>query len=211
MSREKFLSALGIVVLRLLFATIRLHTEDRLGFSTGKYHKPVVICFWHNRILAITISFLRYYPHGRRKGVTVLTSASKDGEILAGVARGFGMDAVRGSSSRKGTQALLELVRRVEAEEDIAITPDGPRGPRYTLGPGAILLAQKTGAVIAPMHARFSHCLRLKTWDGFVIPLPFSRISVSVDQMIEVPPELTNEEFENIRKKVETVLRENAD
>ena len=198
-------------MLRLLFATIRLRTEDRLGFSTGRYDKPVVICFWHNRILAITISFLRCYPHRRRRGVTVLTSASKDGEILAGVARGLGMNSVRGSSSRRGTQALLGLVHRVEAQEDVAITPDGPRGPRYTLGPGAILLAQKTGAVIAPMHAKFSHCLRLKTWDGFAIPLPFSRIDVTVDPMIEVPPELTNEEFESIRKKVETVLRESVD
>lgn len=210
MNREKFLAGLGVFALRLLFSTIRLRTEDRIGFSTGQYHEPVVMCFWHNRILAITLSFLRNYPHRSRKGVTVLTSASKDGGILAGVARGLGMDAVRGSSSRKGTQALLELVHRVEAKEDIAITPDGPRGPRYSLGPGAILLAQKTGVAIAPVHAQFSHCMRLKSWDGFVIPLPFSKITVTVDHKIEVPPELTDEEFEEIRKKVETVLRENV-
>jgi len=210
-NREKLLGTAANVILRLLFATIRLRFDDRIGFTTGRYKKPVIMCFWHNRILGLTLGFLRCYPRRGRDGVTVLTSPSRDGEIIAQVAKGFGMSASRGSSSRKGSQALLELIRRVESGGDIAITPDGPRGPRYRLGPGAILLAQTTGAVLAPAHASFSRCLRLKTWDGFIIPLPFSTISVTVDEMIPVPRELTKEEFEALRVRLETQLKNEAD
>ena len=211
MNREKLLGTLGCVLLRLLFSTIRLRFEDRIGFTTGQYKKPVIMCFWHNRILGITLCFLRSYPHGHRAGVTVLTSPSRDGEIIAQVAHGLGMGAARGSTSRRGSRALLELVRLVEASGDIAITPDGPRGPRYHLGPGAILLAQTTGAVLAPVHATFSRALRMKTWDGFIIPLPFSTVSVTVDQMIPVPRHLDKTEFEILRTRVETLLRHEAD
>jgi len=210
-NREKILATLGVFLLRLLFATIRLRFNDRIGITTGHYKKPVIMCFWHNRILGITLGFLRRYPRRGRDGVSVLTSPSRDGEIIAQVAKGFGMSASRGSSSRKGSQALLELIRLVESGGDIAITPDGPRGPRYRLGPGAILLAQTTGAVLAPVHASFSRCLRLKTWDGFIIPLPFSTISVTVDKMIPVPRELTKKEFEGLRVGLETQLKNEAD
>lgn len=211
MNREKLLASIAVVLLRLLFSTIRLRFEDRIGFTTGLYNKPVIMCFWHNRILGITLCFLRRYPQGRRAGVTVLTSPSRDGEIIARVAHGLGMGAARGSSSRRGSRALLEMVRLVEASGDIAITPDGPRGPRYHLGPGAILLAQTTGAVLAPVHATFSRALRMKTWDGFIIPLPFSTVSVTVDQMIPVPRHLDKTEFEILRTRVETLLRHEAD
>jgi lysophospholipid acyltransferase (LPLAT)-like uncharacterized protein len=94
------------------------------------------------------------------------------------------MGAVRGSSSKRGSRAFRELVELVEDGRDIAITPDGPRGPRYVLGPGAISLAQLTAAPIIPVHAKFSLCLRMKTWDEFVIPLPFSTVSVTIDNLV---------------------------
>lgn len=207
MNREKFLAALGVAILKLLLLTIRLRVVDKPGLGDNKRQGPVIICFWHNRILGITLCQMRRYPHKERKGVTVLTSPSRDGEILARVVNGFNMSAVRGSSSRRGSTALLELVSRIEKGGDIAITPDGPRGPRYKLGPGAILLAQKTGAPLVLMHAKFSRCIQMKTWDGFIIPLPFSTISVTVDDEIFVPAELTNEEFEALRQRVETTLK----
>jgi len=211
MTRESFLAGLGVFILKLLFSTIRLKVDDRAGLGTNSIKGPVIICFWHNRILAITVAFIRRYPKAQRAGVTVLTSPSRDGEILARVVGGFKMGAVRGSSSRRGSQALRELVSLIEKDGDIAITPDGPRGPRYKLGPGAISLAQLTGAKIVPMHAKFSRCARMKTWDGFNIPLPFSTISVTVDEPISVPRELTDEEFEATRLRVENLLKNEAD
>jgi lysophospholipid acyltransferase (LPLAT)-like uncharacterized protein len=209
-TRERLLAILGSKIVRLLFLTLRLEFEDRTGFTKNVLRSPVIMCFWHNRILGITLAFIRHYPGKTRKGVNVLTSASRDGEILAQIVGQFGMGAVRGSSSRRGSRALRELVDLAESGCDIAITPDGPRGPRYSFGPGAISLAQLTAAPIAPVHAKFSRCFRMKTWDGFIIPLPFSKVSVTVDNPIHVPRELSNEEFEAVRSGVEILLRNEA-
>jgi hypothetical protein len=210
MTRERLLALTGAAILKTLFLTLRLRIEDRSGVLKENGGSPVIVCFWHNRILGITFAFDRIYPK-KRNGVTVLTSPSKDGEILAQLVGAFGMKAVRGSSSRRGSSALLELVRLIRGGRDIAITPDGPRGPRYSLGPGIILLAQSTGVRIVPAHASFSRCVRMKTWDGFIIPLPFSKVSVTLDGTLTIPGELTGEEFEEKRKNLEDLLKHAAD
>lgn len=209
--RERLFAFIAATILRLLFLTLRLRLDDRCGLSRGECQGPVLICFWHNRILGITLSFQRRYPRRERHGVTVLTSPSKDGEILARLVGAFGMGAVRGSSSRRGSAALRELVSLVRKGRDIAITPDGPRGPRYRLGPGVILLAQTTGAEIILVHASFSRCFRMKTWDGFIIPLPFSTVSIRIDEKIKIPENLSEAEFEQARKNLEDILKNGAD
>ena len=211
MMREQILASIGSSILRLLFLTLRLRLDDPAGISRNAFQTPAILCFWHNRILGITFAFHRRYPKRERGGMTVLTSPSKDGEILARFVGAFGMGSVRGSSSRRGSRALLELVRAVRAGGDIAITPDGPRGPRYSLGPGVILLAQTTGAAILPAHASFSRCLRMKTWDGFIIPLPFSTVSVRIGERITIPENLSEEDFERVRKNLEDILKNGAD
>ena len=105
----------------------------------------------------------------------------------------------------------MELIRLVREGGDVAITPDGPRGPRYVLGPGVVQLAQTTGARILPVHARFSRCVRMRTWDGFVVPLPFSRVSVTVGEPVAVASDLDGEAFESARRNLEDVLRDEAD
>jgi lysophospholipid acyltransferase (LPLAT)-like uncharacterized protein len=101
LSRERFPAMLGSTILRLLFLTLRLEIDDRAGLSKNVPRGPVIICFWHNRILGITLTFIRHYPEKARKGVSVLTIASRDGEILAQLVGRFGMGAVCGSSSRR--------------------------------------------------------------------------------------------------------------
>lgn len=211
MSRERILAFIGASILKTLFFTIRLRLDDRSGIVDGTLRKPFIICFWHNRILGITLAFHRKYPRASRKGVTVLTSPSRDGEILARFVGAFGMGSARGSSSRRGSRALLELIRRIRSGGDVAITPDGPRGPRYSLGPGVVQLAQSTGVPILPAHASFSRCVRLKTWDGFIIPLPFSTISVTIEPGVNVAEDLTPEDFEFTRQNLEKQLRHAAD
>jgi len=210
MSRESFLAFVAAGIVRLLMATLRLRVEDPFGFTRDEVKGPVVLCFWHNRILAITLSFLRNYP-ASRKGVTVLTSPSKDGEILAQLMGYLGMGAVRGSSSRRGSQALRELIRLVESGVDIAITPDGPRGPRYKLSPGPIALAQATGALLMPVTATFSRCFEMKTWDGFRIPLPFSTVTVKIGGLIPIASDVSDEEFEAARANLEKILHHEVD
>jgi lysophospholipid acyltransferase (LPLAT)-like uncharacterized protein len=209
-SKQQLLASLAAGLARLVFSTIRLRVNDRSGFLTNPPEGPRIMVFWHNRIPAIAVGFLRHYPasHSSRKGVTVLTSPSKDGDILAGVMANLGMGSVRGSSSRRGSTAIRELAALLESGVDLAITPDGPRGPKYSLGPGAVFLAQKTGIPIMPLHACYHRAFILKTWDNFAIPLPFSLIDITIDPYLTVDPEATDLEAERLR--LETLLKEQA-
>ena len=210
-TKQQLLASLAEGIARLVFSTIRLRVTDHSGFLTNPPEGPRILVFWHNRIPAISIGFLRHYPqkHPSRKGVSVLTSPSKDGDILAGVMANLGMGSVRGSSSRRGSTAIRELTSLLESGVDLAITPDGPRGPKYSLGPGAIFLSQKTGIPIMPLHARYHRAIRLKTWDNFAIPLPFSRVDITLDPYLTINPEAADLESERLR--LETLLREKAE
>ena len=208
-NREKILAAIAATLARLLFRTLRLEVTDRSGFLTQPPKEPIIMTFWHNRIPAIAVGFLRKYNRRLRKGVVVLTSPSKDGDILSGVMGHLGMHSVRGSSSRRGSTALRELSAKLEAGYDLAITPDGPRGPKYSLGPGVVFLAQKTGVSILPLHARYHHAWHLKTWDSFAIPCPFSKVSITMDPYITIDPSLTDLEPERLR--LEQLLKTNAE
>ena len=209
-SLQRGAAIFGALLLRALFATLRLRVHDPHGFLAAPPASPVIYAFWHNRILAITAAFLRVYPPGRR-GVLVLTSASKDGMWLGELASRLGMGSVRGSTTRRGAVAMRELLDEVEAGHDIAITPDGPRGPKYSLGSGLVYLAQKAAIPVVPCHARFHGALRLKTWDQFAIPFPFARLDVTLGPLIGIPPTGDETAFESERRKIESALRAGAD
>ncbi len=210
MNRERLLALIGSGIARLLFLTLRLRVIDHARYFETPPDFPLIFTFWHNRILAITLAHLRHYRRDR-KGVKVLTSPSRDGEILAQLMARFRMGAIRGSSSRRGSRALMECTAWLKSGGDLAVTPDGPKGPRYTLGAGLILLAQTTNARILPMHAHFSNAYEIKSWDGFRIPLPFSRIDVTLLPYEIIPPTPTPEAFEAERKRIEILLKNDAD
>ncbi|MBV9488338.1 MAG: lysophospholipid acyltransferase family protein [Verrucomicrobia bacterium] len=194
------------LLIKLLCATLRYRVIDEAGFLNGPYPTPVVILIWHNRILVMPSVSLRYYP--KRKGVVVLTSPSRDGAYLAEFIKNFRLDAVRGSSSRRGAAALLQLTRLIDERHDICITPDGPRGPRYRLHPGALLLAQRARVPLMPLLVEYSAYWRLKSWDGFAIPKPLARVTVTVLPFITVPPDLSDEGFEQLRAATEQAMVE---
>ncbi len=140
--------------------------------------QPVIWLAWHNRVLLLPEFYRHELPE--RRG-SVMTSASRDGEIIAQVMARYGAGAVRGSSSKKGREALVAAVRVVRSGEDLVIVPDGPRGPRYLMQPGSIKLAQLTGAPILPVGLRPRASWRLeKTWDRLHIPRPFSTVDVTL-------------------------------
>jgi lysophospholipid acyltransferase (LPLAT)-like uncharacterized protein len=208
--RERVLAGLAVFLLKALLATVRIRFDDQCGLTRQSPDFPLIFTFWHNRILGITAAFGRYYPVGRG-GVHVLTSPSRDGEILARIMAGFGMGAVRGSSSRRGAAAVRECLDLLGRGQDLAITPDGPRGPRYSLGPGLILLAQESGARLLPVHARFHRAWTMKTWDGFRIPWPFSRIDITVAPYETIPPTATDADFAAEQQRIETLLKNGID
>jgi lysophospholipid acyltransferase (LPLAT)-like uncharacterized protein len=204
--RAKVLVWCGALVLKLLMRTLRCEVKDEAGFFSAEAPKSVVALIWHNRMLGLTAAFSRQYP--ARKGALVLTSASRDGAYLAELVRNFGVGAVRGSTSRRGSAALLDLVRKLNEGYDVCITPDGPRGPRYALGPGAVLLAQLCKVPLMPLLIEYSSCWRLKSWDGFAIPKPFSKVEVTIMPFIEVASTIGDGKFEAERLRVQTIMTE---
>jgi hypothetical protein len=142
--------------------------------------------------------------------MAAMVSASRDGGFLTGILECFKVQPVRGSSSRRGPQALLELVSWAERGYDLAITPDGPRGPRYLVQEGVMSLAQVTGLPIVPSSINADWKIQVKSWDRFQIPLPFSRCEVILEEPIRVPREATDAEREASRKKVEQVMLANT-
>jgi lysophospholipid acyltransferase (LPLAT)-like uncharacterized protein len=196
----------GSILVNLLCSTLRYKVIDEAGFLEKSFPRPVVILVWHNRILAMPVVYRRFYP--KRKGLLVLTSASRDGAYLSEFVRCFGLGAVRGSSSRRGAAALLDLVRSLEAGFDLCITPDGPRGPRYSLGPGALLLSERCRVPLLPLLVEYSAFWRFNSWDGFAVPKPFAKVTVTALPRIEIDSNETDASFEEKRKQVETRMTE---
>lgn len=211
MDKEKLIARTITFLARVLFLTVRLKIDDRANLHGLHPDRPTLITFWHNRILAITLTFLRHYPYGFRKGVVVLTSPSKDGRLLAEVARGFGMEAIFGSNNKQPLQAISRSANIAKEGKDLAITPDGPRGPLYYLNPGVVFLSQKENIPILPVHAHFSRCIRLKSWDQFRIPLPFSRIDVRIGPYEWVSETKDEASFEIERQRIEKILKDEVD
>lgn len=202
--KARWLATFASWIVRALIFTLRIRIDDRAGVTKGP-HPPVIWLFWHNRLLMVPYLSERYLPH--RPG-TAMTSASKDGEILAAFLEKFNILASRGSSSRRGVAALVGLVRALRNGREVAITPDGPRGPRYVMNPGVVTLAQSTGAKVMPIRIHYSRCWRLKSWDAFMIPKPFSRVEIVLGPLETAAATTGEEEFERERSRIESILRE---
>ena len=139
-----------------------------VGAEYDQSGTPQVICFWHNRIPIGTYFF-------RRRGIVVMSSRSFDSEYIARFIQRFGYGAARGSSTRGGRSALIQMIRAVRAGRSAGFSVDGPRGPLYVAKPGALLLAAKTGAPVLPFSVSLERCWRLRSWDRIEIPKPFTR------------------------------------
>ncbi|HXB60687.1 MAG TPA: lysophospholipid acyltransferase family protein [Candidatus Acidoferrales bacterium] len=204
--------AAGLIVffIRIVALTIRFRLDDRSGYLRGNApSKRFVFALWHNRLALAPILYHRYirkYEPDRQ--MAGLVSASRDGGLLTQILKYFGVETARGSSSRRGGQALVELTTCAEEGYDLTITPDGPRGPRYDAQEGVITTAQVTGLPIVPFSYYLSWKIRLNSWDGFQIPLPFARCEAVVGKPIFVPREISDEQRESYRKQLEQVLKE---
>jgi lysophospholipid acyltransferase (LPLAT)-like uncharacterized protein len=194
----------AFVAVKTLAATWRISWEDRGPCLDEKQTEPLLFCIWHNR-LALSMVFWDRVARVKfpAAGLTALISASKDGALLARTLQYFHVQPVRGSSSRRGAQALRELTSWVEKGYHAAITPDGPRGPRYVLQEGIILLAQLTGYPIIPVGAKIHRKFRLRSWDQFQVPLPFARCDLILDMPFYVPAEISPEQREQFRTELE--------
>jgi len=171
------LTAFGFGLLRLWGRTLRYELNDQAGIAGKHATENYIGALWHNRLLIFPLVLRRFFP--QRHGAALI-SASRDGDLIADVVQRFGYDVVRGSSSRLGASAILQLTEVLASGRDVVITPDGPRGPAYQIGAGILFLAQKSGAAVLPMNLEYSSCWRLKSWDRFILPRPFSKVRVLI-------------------------------
>ena len=184
----------------LLMATVRFearHADRYLRYRERR--EPVIFAVWHGRLLPLT------YFH-RRQGISAMISSSADGEYIARVVEGWGYRAIRGSTSRGGSGALRSLVQEARAGRSLAITPDGPRGPRQKLQPGVITAAQLTGLPIIPLAGGCNRAWWPGSWDRFMVPKPFSRVVVEYGEPRHVPREATPEELDRHARELEEEL-----
>ncbi|HTY88556.1 MAG TPA: lysophospholipid acyltransferase family protein [Candidatus Acidoferrum sp.] len=201
--------ALALFVLsRVFMVTMRCRMRHPSEFFAPNAPGPAIFCFWHNRLA----SCIKVYeglrkPHTSGRGMAALISASRDGAFLVDILEWFGVQPVRGSSSRRGPQALLELTTWAERGYDLTLTPDGPRGPCYQIQEGVTSLAQVTGLPVVPVAFNLNWKVRVKSWDRFQIPLPFARCEVVVGRVMRVPAEATDAEREELRQQLEAELR----
>jgi lysophospholipid acyltransferase (LPLAT)-like uncharacterized protein len=199
----RWLIAFGFRLLQLWARTLRYEVDDRVGIIGQPVTENYIGALWHNRLLIFPLVLRRFLPN--RHGAALI-SASRDGDLLADAIHRFGYDVVRGSSSRLGASAIRQLTEVLASGRDVVITPDGPRGPAYELGPGIIFLAQKSGAAVLPMNLEYSHCWRLGSWDRFIVPRPFAKVRVLVSQPHRVKATRTPEDFERERLALQKAM-----
>jgi lysophospholipid acyltransferase (LPLAT)-like uncharacterized protein len=169
---------------------------------------PVIFCVWHDHLVLAVASYDDHVlEKWNEKGLATMVSASGDGAFLAAVLEKFGVQAIRGSTSRRGPQALLEATRWLRKGYSVAITPDGPRGPSRHIQDGIIYLAQVSGRPIVPISNFTRWKIRLPSWDRFQIPLPFARCILYDNDPISVPRDATDAEREQLRFRLEESMR----
>jgi lysophospholipid acyltransferase (LPLAT)-like uncharacterized protein len=193
------ISGVGVPFIAALGATLNWTVEgvEHLNFE-GAGRRPIM-AFWHGRVLTATYYF-------RRRGIVVMISENFDGEWIARIIESFGFRTSRGSTSRGGRRALLQLKREMERGQPSGFAVDGPRGPARTAQPGAIWLAKLTGNPVVPFHMEASRYWSLNSWDRTQIPAPFSTVALAVGAPIEVPNEADDAALEAKRVELERSL-----
>jgi hypothetical protein len=198
--RWKTTGVVGRFLLRLLAGSSRIRVIGEENYLRCKAQKkPVILLIWHGRLFLAPYFF-------RKREIYALVSPSRDGEIIARIALGWGFRIIRGSGSHSMVRAWLEMKNRLRAGAELIIIPDGPRGPDRVFRPGGLKLAQETGAILQPFSFSASRKRLLRSWDRFLFFYPFSRIIALYGKPITVDTAMDEESFERARLEVEKAL-----
>ena len=194
------IAAVGYPLINALGHTLRWRVEGlhHLDAIQASGRQPVM-AFWHGRILSATFYF-------RRRGIVVITSENFDGEWIARIIERFGYGTARGSTTRGGRKAILQMVRDMKAGRAAGFTLDGPRGPARVAQPGAVWLASATGNPLLPFHLEASAFWTMRSWDRTQVPKPFSTVALVVGEPLEVPKGASEETLEEARVELERRL-----
>jgi lysophospholipid acyltransferase (LPLAT)-like uncharacterized protein len=195
-------SIVGPVLIFLLGKSLRIEWLGKKNLNPIRENNGrVLYACWHGRMLILS------YSHRWQK-IHVLISQHRDGELIARIIERLGFISVRGSTTRGGTRALFEMAKKGASGCDIAITPDGPRGPKFKVQLGAVYIAQRSEVPIIPIGNSAKRRWTLSSWDGFIIPKPFSKSVIIIGEPIYVSLEATPQQLEEKRKELEESLAE---
>ncbi|MEX2180137.1 MAG: lysophospholipid acyltransferase family protein, partial [Gemmatimonadaceae bacterium] len=185
--RTVWLARAGTLLIRVLASTWRVHwVNDRFVRDEHARGQKIIYILWHGELLPLL------WAH-RGRDIALMVSEHRDGEILARIAVALGYRLVRGSSSRGAARALLVACRELDSGFDMAVTPDGPRGPARSVASGAAVIANRSGAPMVPVAAFARRAWRLRSWDRFMIPKPFARIVVAYADPVRPRPETSRD------------------
>lgn len=179
----------------ILYLLIKLiYLTNRKTFHHPKLNENEAFIFvaWHGDLVSQPINYFNKRPNGK---VKTMISQSKDGEIIAKVYSLFGIGAIRGSSSKGAAKALISTIREIKSGYDVAISPDGPRGPRFSVASGVVAIAQKSGARIIVLSSKPEKYWQFNSWDKFILPKPFGKVNFYMSE----PYDIVNLEFEEAR------------
>jgi lysophospholipid acyltransferase (LPLAT)-like uncharacterized protein len=190
---------IGSLLIRLIYLTTKrtFHTPANIP------EEPCVIGFWHGDLLMQPFS---YYNWKKSPKIAVMISDHFDGELLARTMRYFGLETVRGSSRKGAARALIQAIKKVKDGYDLGLTPDGPKGPRFSMSEGIVAIAQKTDSPIILQSSIPSRYWQLSSWDKFLIPKPFSHI----DFYCSEPFKVTDMSMEDAKKLIHDKLMEHS-
>lgn len=193
---------LGVPLVRALGASwrIRLINNEASVDALRRERRPIVFALWHGDMLPLLY-------HHRDEGVSVLISEHRDGELIARTAESLGFRTVRGSTSRGASRALVGLARELEAGHDVAITPDGPRGPARSFAPGALIAAQRANAPVIAVAVAVNSAWHLGSWDRFTIPKPFSRVRIAYSDPVRLEANTAREAADDTARFQALMLR----
>ena len=195
--QARLISTAGYRLIAVLGSTLRWRPDGLEHFDAIlRSGRQPIMAFWHGRILPATYYF-------RRRGIVVITSENFDGEWIAGIIERFGYGTARGSTSRGGRKALLQLTRDMAAGKPAGFTIDGPRGPARVAQPGAVWLAKATGNPVLPFHLEASRHWTLKSCDRTQIPKPFATVAIAVGEPFTVPSDADDSAIEEARRSLE--------
>ena len=209
--KEKAIGLFGAVILKVLGWTWRLLVKEesqvvRLPKDFWNHGMPVIFAFWHDQQLMLPFCFAHRRWQPRPPRLWMLISAHRDGRFIAEAVRHLGIDSVAGSSTRGGVSALHRLASCLADGQCVAVTPDGPRGPRHRAKLGTVKLAQLSGCAILPVAVFPSRAKRFKSWDRMQLPLPGARISLIVGERIFVPRDIDEKQLEEFNLQLERSL-----
>lgn len=187
--------------------TFRLQVENEEAWK--EYHKnggTVLLCAWHQHFFGA----IRHFQSYRDYKPGLMISQSKDGHIIAEVARRSGWEPIRGSSSRGGLEAMLKMIGKLKKERLAGHIVDGPRGPAGEVKAGVIRISHAADAAIVPFYLQADKAWYFNSWDRFMLPKPFSKVTLRFDEMLKFPATTDHEAFEDQRRQLQETMRKGA-